>query len=171
MVNTFQDLTGRTVGTLHIAQLARRVPELCWSVQCLRCGVQGVQRHSILLSGAAKCANSGCGRTPVKETRRTATTAEDGIRTATAIEARTFEQSQQRTKSAPDTQSEQRKAERIEAERRERDRLLPDYRKFYFHQIERGAEPSLTLEQFVAAGDVAQKRIMEIVERDNGGKE
>lgn len=55
---------GQTVGgSLQVGDIASRTPELRWWVTCTRCGTVGQVRHSKLVTGAAVCPNSACGRT------------------------------------------------------------------------------------------------------------
>ena len=94
MPNTHQDLTGKVIGTLQVQTIARRQPEIAWHAVCTQCGTQQVQRHAILQSGSAKCANNACGRTPQKESRGSAIAVSEGSRTASSAERREFEQTQ-----------------------------------------------------------------------------
>jgi hypothetical protein len=169
MPNTFLNLTGRVINGLRIERIARRSPDLCWSTTCERCSTAQVQRHAILMSGTARCSNSGCGRTPERETRRTALTAVDGSRTASVVERKEFELSQQPPELVADPEAERSRAQRIEAERRETEKLREPFRRYYWHQLERGGQP-MTLQRFVEIGAYARERIAGIIERDEKGE-
>ena len=111
------------------------------------------------------CANNGCGRTPIAQTRGSAIAVSDGGRTASNVERRAFEAERQPRQPITDPESEQRKSQRAEAQRREGDKLREPYKRYFWHQLERGGQP-MPLQQFIEIGAYARERIAGIIERD-----
>lgn len=171
-MNSHQDITGRLIGTLKVLSIFRRVPELCWHCICARegCNTHQVVRHTLLVNNAAKCQNSACGRAVSKETRATAASAGNGIRSSDRAESETWQRSQPRQPqpSTPDPDAERRKAARDEAHKRALNAVREQHRRYAEHQLERGVptEQLMSLERFAEIGEFAQKRIAEIIERD-----
>lgn len=56
----FEDLTGKTFGTLNVVQMVCRSP-LTWRVVCTRCNSSWNERHERIRY--VSCRNSVCGRT------------------------------------------------------------------------------------------------------------
>lgn len=91
----FQDLSGRTFGTLQVGQIARRTPALAWRYRCNRCGTEGVLPHTAFVNGSARCGNSGCGRSVSNPSRTAAIIAPvPATRSADSASAREFARSQ-----------------------------------------------------------------------------
>jgi hypothetical protein len=90
-MNSFENLTGQTLGSLRVSQIARRSPNVAWDARCITCGSSGVYDHRTLLINPV-CRNVGCGRTvpkPSPSLGRTTTIA-TGVRASDSAAARQF---------------------------------------------------------------------------------
>jgi hypothetical protein len=93
--SSFENLAGQTLGSLRVTQIARRVPNVAWQAQCLRCGSSGVYTHQKLTTDPA-CSNAGCGRIvpkPSPSIGRTVTIG-TGVRATDSASAREYAQQQ-----------------------------------------------------------------------------
>lgn len=90
--NGFQNLAGRTLGTLTVMNLASRQPVM-WQVRC-ECGCCWKELHTRLLTNP-QCRNSACGRT-VPASPRTATIVVPipAVRSSDSASAREYARSQ-----------------------------------------------------------------------------
>jgi hypothetical protein len=99
--SSFENLTGQTLGCLRVSQIARRVPNVAWQAQCIRCGSSGIYEHRLLVLNPI-CKNVGCGRTvppPSPSVGRTVTIS-TGVRASESASAREYAQEQQRRQHA-----------------------------------------------------------------------
>lgn len=94
-MNTHENLTGQTRGTLRIQGIARRVPSLAWTCTCTVCGTSTVYEHRHLTQNAS-CKNASCGRPaePVAPSRANIQPISTAARSAVTDEARRAGQQQ-----------------------------------------------------------------------------
>jgi hypothetical protein len=94
--STFQNLTGLTLGSLKVLNIARRTPSVAWSCRCITCSSSRVYEHRVLTTNPV-CANVGCGRSvppPTPSLGRTTTVA-TAVRASDSAAARDYAQREQ----------------------------------------------------------------------------
>jgi hypothetical protein len=67
-VRGYEDLTGRTFGTIKLGNVTRRSPELYHSFECLQCRVEGTVPRRVIQYGQFTCPNRSCGVGPRRPT-------------------------------------------------------------------------------------------------------
>ena len=94
--NGFENLTGQTLRSLKVLQIARRVPTVSWDCRCTICGSSGVYTHQQLTMNPI-CRNLGCGRSvpPPSPTLGRTVNIPTAIRSSDSADARAFIQQRQ----------------------------------------------------------------------------
>lgn len=67
VLNGTRDFAGQCVGNFVVADYVSRHPQPRWKATCQRCGTEHILSHQVLLSGGARCLNSGCGKEAMRE--------------------------------------------------------------------------------------------------------